>query len=921
MKKSKLQVMIEFASILNQIKASKKPVSKILKGIRKQSNCAVAIFIFSAIMISSASAITYYSRTSGGNWNVNTTWSTVGYGNATNTSTFPQAGDIANIGNGYTIYINTAVACATINVGQGVSGIVEYKSTANFAVTVSGNVTVNTGAKFWYNTTVARTHTLNIAGNFANFGIVDFYVNLGQVVNLTFNGATNSTVNGSGAWDLNTVSLSKTLQVTTVDVQTNSFENAIRGFVGNTGTYIHNNAGSYSINPTAATFTIGPTMAYQVPMGTMWFASAADNVYLQGSLYVNGGTVKIGTTAGLQGLRSDQSGATVPSLDVSSGSLIVYGGITYGTVSAAEPFSFNMTGGTILLNNGATGTNRQVFFVTDVAGSVFTMSAGTITFEKPNIAGVTTIDAAICGTAGSVTATGGTMQFGDAATGTPKTFNFKPYPAATYPNFKVTGTNAAVITLAPSSNSTVDFKLLSLYIDIGKIFDIRSVSGTQGDSKQMTLLSTMNGSDAIYNNGTYTQRTSTVTFNTSGTQAIGGSNVTTFYNLAINNSSNITLNKAANVSNFLSMVNGNLLTNSTNILTCQSAANASLGSNTSFVDGPMIHTWATAVSTTKTFPIGGGVAYRPVVLTVKHSNGTSVTYRAQIFNSTASALPFTLPAAIANISNIRYVQFARQNVANFSNGTIQMYYDVDDGVANKNTLLVAHDDGVSLWQNFAGVATANWTGNITSGVFNNFHTYFVLGNPPGGGNPLPVELSSFNAKLISKNVNIDWITQSEINNDFFTVERSKDNNHYEAIGTVDGSGNTTVSHTYSFVDHNPYSGTSYYRLRQTDFDGHSTSFTPISISNKNKSVFSVYPNPSNGANLNLNYSGNDLRNYTVTVQDINGKTIPATIHSSENFGELKLEIDESYRKIGSVYIIVATNGLETLKQKLIIGKE
>src|SRR5947208_683126 len=148
------------------------------------------------------------------------------------------------------------------------------------------------------------------------------------------------------------------------------------------------------------------------------------------------------------------------------------------------------------------------------------------------------------------------------------------------------------------------------------------------------------------------------------------------------------------------------------------------------------------------------------------------------------ALPFSLPASISGVSNVRYVQFNRQAVANFTNGTIQMYYDVDDGVANKNTLLVAHDDGVSLWQNYGGTATANWTGNITSASFTNFHSYFSLANPPGGGNPLPVELSSFNVKLENRKVYMDWTTQSEINNDFFTVERSTDNVSYDAITTI-----------------------------------------------------------------------------------------------------------------------------------------
>jgi hypothetical protein len=353
MKKSKLQVMIEFSSMLNRIRASKK-IAKAIKGTRKKASCALAVFAFAAMLTGSTQATTFYSRTSGGNWTTNSTWSTVGYGNATNTGSYPQAGDVVNIGDGYTVLINASVTCATLNIGQGISGILQYLSTTNYTVTVTGNITLNTGAKFWYSTAINRTHVLNVGGNFANFGTVDFYINATQVVNTVFNSAGSSIVSGNGTWDLNNVTLNKTSGLSTLNVQANGFETGMKNFIGSIGTYIHNNAGTYNINPTAATFTIGPNMTYKVPLGTMWFASASDNVYLQGALYVNGGNVKIGTTAGIQGLRSDQNGAVIPYLEVSSGTLTVYGGITYGTSSAGEPFSFKMTGGNILVNCGTT---------------------------------------------------------------------------------------------------------------------------------------------------------------------------------------------------------------------------------------------------------------------------------------------------------------------------------------------------------------------------------------------------------------------------------------------------------------------------------------------------------------------------------------------------------------------------------------
>lgn len=886
--------------------------------IVKERLRSAAILVGLLFAVNQANAITYYSRTSGGNWNTNTTWSTVAYGNATNTGTFPMAGDVVNIGDGYTINISGSAACATLNIGQGVSGILQFGSAANYTLTVSGNITVNTGAIFRYNTAIARTHAVNLGGNMTNFGTVDFFLATGQVVNLLFNGTSNSTVSGTGTFDLNTVTMTKSGSTSTqLNVTSSTFESGIRTFSGNFGTYIHNNTTSYSINPAVATYTIGPNVIFQVPLGTVWFASAGDNLILQGILTVNGGAVIAGSTAGNQGIRTDQNGTQIPTLNISSGTLTVYGGITYNGASAAEPFSFNMSGGTVLLNSGTTGSNREIFYVNDVANSSFTMSGGTMTIQKPNTSGALVADWTVCGVSGTVNSTNGTVTFGNASTGTGIRFNFRPNAGVTFPHFRITGPVANTCTLSTSSGSTANFRLLSLYIDQNKQFDIRSISGTAGDSKTMTLMSTFNGVEALYNLGTFTARQSTVTFNATGAQAIGGTSTTSFYNLSINNSSNITLNRPAIVTNFLSMVSGKLITTNTNVLTCSSTASANIGSSTSYVDGPMIHTVASSTLATRTFPIGKGAAYRPAVINVTHSNTLSVTYRAEIFNSPASGLPYSLPASISNVSNTRYLRFTRQAVANYSSGTVQMYYDVDDGVTDKNSLLVAEDNGTTMWTNLGGTATANVTGNITSGNVTNFNTYFALGNPPGGTNPLPITLASFNAGVNGNHVDVKWTTQSEINNDYFTIERSSDNVNYYSIGTVDGRGTTTQTNNYLFVDYSPLRGISYYRLRQTDFDGTSETFAPAVVSNRGNGTFTVYPNPATSPVIHLS-SDAHLTKSAVTVQDITGKEIPFTAIPQEN-GTMDVYIDDAYASRGGIFIITFNNGQERLRQRLVIN--
>ncbi|TAE80628.1 MAG: hypothetical protein EAY81_10345, partial [Bacteroidetes bacterium] len=91
---------------------------------------------------------------------------------------------------------------------------------------------------------------------------------------------------------------------------------------------------------------------------------------------------------------------------------------------------------------------------------------------------------------------------------------------------------------------------------------------------------------------------------------------------------------------------------------------------------------------------------------------------------------------------------------------------------------------------------------------------------------LPVKLIAFNAVLAHKKVNCTWETASEINNDYFTIERSVDGEDFEDVGTIKGRGNSSTNSHYHFTDNNPFEGISYYRLKQTDFDGKYT-YSPI----------------------------------------------------------------------------------------------
>lgn len=95
--------------------------------------------------------------------------------------------------------------------------------------------------------------------------------------------------------------------------------------------------------------------------------------------------------------------------------------------------------------------------------------------------------------------------------------------------------------------------------------------------------------------------------------------------------------------------------------------------------------------------------------------------------------------------------------------------------------------------------------------------------------PLPIELLEFTATVDRSIVDINWSTASQANNDYFTIERSQNGYNWEDLEEIDGAGNSTSTLNYNIKDLRPYLGTSYYRLTQTDYDGASETFQPVSV--------------------------------------------------------------------------------------------
>ena len=139
---------------------------------------------------------------------------------------------------------------------------------------------------------------------------------------------------------------------------------------------------------------------------------------------------------------------------------------------------------------------------------------------------------------------------------------------------------------------------------------------------------------------------------------------------------------------------------------------------------------------------------------------------------------------------------------------------------------------------------------------------------------MPVETKYLNVYKKGKTVELLWATASETNNDYFTIERSGDGKSYDAIGTIDGAGNSSKEISYEFVDEKPLSGINYYRIKQTDFDGQYSYSDIRSVRFKGLNNVNVTPRTTEGQ-INIT---TDLEAYTIDIHNAAGqvvKTFPA----------------------------------------------
>lgn len=196
----------------------------------------------------------------------------------------------------------------------------------------------------------------------------------------------------------------------------------------------------------------------------------------------------------------------------------------------------------------------------------------------------------------------------------------------------------------------------------------------------------------------------------------------------------------------------------------------------------------------------------------------------------------------------------------------------------------------------------------------------VIGTPdPCFTGVLPVELISFNAIANDNVVEINWSTASQLNNDYFTIERSTNGEKFTELFKVDGAGTSVQQIDYFEQDLYPLPGTSYYRLKQTDFDGTSAYSQTVAIKRSTSTgVLTVYPNPTNAQEaFFITFTGFGDEEVLVVLRDMYGRDFYSKMIILTDNNQIIAFDPEQLIPTGS-YLVIASSKHELYRQKLIV---
>jgi hypothetical protein len=653
-------------------------------------------------------------------------------------------------------------------------------------------------------------------------------------------------------------------------------------------------------------------------------------------------------------LRMSVSGNRTPTADLDvNGNLL----IQTTTVLVGGAFAMDVEGDITITNTavlGGTGNitiggnwsavnaasftegTRTVTF--DGSNQTITNAAGTETFGALTLAGSNTKSSSHTIDINGALTISGTAQFDVNANitvggnWTVTSTNTNPFEEGTY---KVTfdGTAQAISTTTPvGDNSFYDIefstsgnKSLSSSIVVANNLTIGASTFLSPGANTITLGGNFTNSSTSNTNNSFVEGTSTVVLNGSGNQTISTVLAAgeTFNNLTLNKASGevylaTSPSTDVNVAGTMTFTSGIFNTTTNESLTFNSGSSVSGGNNASFVDGPVSKLGNTAF----TFPTGNGTRWARIGTGANSGNATTM-FTAQYFASAPSITAVTAP--LVRVSSEEYWTLSRSGAAASANVALFWEDGTFSGINAVNTtdLRVARLNGAA-WEDAGATAVSGNTtaGSVTSASVNsgNF-TSFTFGSPTAlPTNPLPVELLDFTAQLNNDKVELEWSTASERNNDSFTIQRGVNAESFEDIKQVRGNGTTHVLNRYSAIDDSPIYGRSYYRLKQTDYDG-KFSYSKIQVINYEGPqipVLSVYPNPTSSNKVTITIKGiNEPGQIPILIYDQRGQRVFETVVTQEYAGTMKADVIFNTQVAPGLYIIKAGRTL-LLTEKFVV---
>jgi len=357
-----------------------------------------------------------------------------------------------------------------------------------------------------------------------------------------------------------------------------------------------------------------------------------------------------------------------------------------------------------------------------------------------------------------------------------------------------------------------------------------------------------------------------------------------FGSVTLDNSSaaGVRLNNNISVSRGMQFINGLLDLNLNTLTLGSSTANAAItgSGNNSYIlawdgsdNGTVVHK-VNSVGGNYLFPIGDLNDYTPFSVNFNSATLSNASL-------TATLKVNTHPAIVSSTNYLgRYWSIEPTGITN-PNYNVQYNYAASDIFGSEGTLFPAKYNSGG-WQSCIESASNAMIGsggvNVTTKTLSwNGITTFSEFTGIGNGTALPIELLSFTADATDKDVILNWTTVSEINNHYFEVERSIDTKTSKSVGKLNGAVNSNTLLTYNLIDENPETGTSYYRLKQVDYDGKFTysEWIPVKFEGEEKMQLTQFAVNREASAVNFTFSNLPIEsvNATITVFDVSGRLV------------------------------------------------